>query len=167
MFKLREYQEKAVSNVLADWRDGYERVLVMAATGTGKTQVYLALCDAIIKADPHARILILAHTQDLIYQPIERAMDFFPQLGLKMGIVMANHDNVQAQVVVATVQTLSKGNRLSEVLRFGQFTHVVTDEAHHSTADTYQRIYDTLDNPLVVGFTATPKRTDDVALGLV
>ena len=41
-------------------------------TLTHNTQVYLSLCDAIIKADPHARILILAHTQELIYQPIER-----------------------------------------------------------------------------------------------
>ncbi len=63
---------------------------------------------------------------------------------------------------------------MSELPRqlYCNFTSVVVDEAHHGTADTYQRILEHVgsfagDGPLITGFTATPERGDKVGLGKV
>jgi superfamily II DNA or RNA helicase len=78
--------------------------------------------------------------------------------------VKAERNDVLAPVVVASVQTLSRQSRLDQLPQ--QFGVVVVDEAHHSAADTYQRILKHVGsfNPdrrmLTLGVTATPSRQD-------
>ena len=62
MFELREYQKVAVENVLADWRDGYRKVLLMAATGTGKTVMFEEVLNRVYSQLNFTRALIIAHT---------------------------------------------------------------------------------------------------------
>jgi superfamily II DNA or RNA helicase len=77
----------------------------------------------------------------------------------------------QRTVVVASVQTLHEKRRLE----WGPYTFsvIIIDEAHHSSARSYVNIlkhfgaFDDLDATRVVGFTATPNRTDGVGLGAV
>lgn len=165
MFTLRDYQGEAVRNILADWRDGFRRVLLMAATGTGKTVMFLEVLHRVISDPLFTRALIIAHTEELIFQPQERAMEMYPHLGLKMGTVMGAADNYSAQIVVGTVQTLSQNGRMGKILAAGPISHVIIDEAHHAIADSYQAVLSQLDDPFVLGCTATPKRTDKVGLG--
>ena len=56
----------------------------------------------------------------------------------QIGMVKAEQNEVDAPVVVASVQTLSRPQRLAQ-LRPG-FATLVVDEAHHATAPTYRRI---------------------------
>lgn len=162
VIKLRDYQEEAKHNIFADWEE-FNRVLIMSATGTGKTVMFLSvLADALAKG---GRGLIVAHRRELIYQPIERAMEM--ELPLQFGVVMGKNDQPNAQVVVATVQSLNTNGRLQKILEFGPIDYVVIDEAHHATADTYTYVLDELPNAKVLGCTATPKRTDNTALGII
>lgn len=165
MLNLRPYQQTAITNIIADWKD-FQRVLLMAATGTGKTVMFLATMAEILRTSPSARILVLAHRRELIYQPIERAASMFPALAFRMGVVMADKDDVRSQIVVATVQSLTaSATRLARVLEHGPIEYVIIDEAHHATAETYLKVIRSLGNPKVLGCTATPKRSDNLPLG--
>lgn len=163
---LKSYQEKALHNIFADWRD-FNRILLCAATGTGKTVMFLATADRILAENPKARILISAHRRELIGQPIERAEQFWPHIHKKMGIVMASQNDVSAQVIVATIQSLTSGSRLEDILAHGPIDYVILDECHRSVSNTYKTLIDALPEAKVLGCTATPKRTDRMALGQI
>ena len=75
-------------------------------------------------------------------------------------------DDVAAPVVVGSVQTLARSNRLARLPR--RFDTVVVDEAHHAAARSYRRILAHLEpSPLILGVTATPQRSDGKPLGEV
>jgi superfamily II DNA or RNA helicase len=128
------------------------------------------------------RALALAHTQEIVYQLHDRIENQFAELEYwytvnrqlvpGIGIEMGDHRAASARIVVGTWQTLRSDKRLAELLQHGVITHVFYDEAHHLAADNEGfRLLDALReaNPdiRVVGFTATPKRTDNKALAAV
>jgi superfamily II DNA or RNA helicase len=160
---LRPYQRDAVAAVLQDWRD-HTDVLGTAATGTGKTILFLDLLAQVLKQHPGRRAMIIAHRKELIEQPIERMQQFWPEMAMRSGIVMADQDECDKQVIVATVQTLASDRRLDRVLAFGNIDYLITDESHHSGASSYQALYKRLRsaNPEMrhLGVTATPMRSD-------
>lgn len=158
--ELYDHQVECVKAVENQFNQGSKRTLAVLATGTGKTIIYLHLVDKWAKAG--ARILILAHRRELIHQPIERAEEFYPELAKRMGIVMANLDESDAQVIVATIQTVAR-DRLVDV----EFDYVVLDECHHSTATTYLKMVERFKDSRWLGMTATPFRTDGDSLSKV
>src|SRR5207245_9609855 len=84
------------------------------------------------------------------------------------GVVKAERDEHDAPVVVASVQTAYRPDRLA---RLGtDFNTVIVDEAHHATATTYQTILDHVragESSLLLGVTATPYRSDGTGLGMI
>ena len=160
---LRPYQHEAIDEILAAISNGINRPLVSLPTGTGKTVVFAHLL-----AQRGGRGLVLAHRDELLRQAADKLMLVAP--GLNVGIVKAGENQVAAQVVVASVQTLSRPNRLEQLP--GDIETLVVDEAHHAVAPTYLRILEYLgafntNGPLCVGFTATPERGDGAGLGAV
>lgn len=199
---LRDYQAETLERVGQAERRGIRRQLVVAATGLGKTVMFTALA-----RQRGGRTLILAHRDELIAQAVAKVVEVSPELGLtpsaatalgaagrsdlvlrpptygpKVGIVKAGANDVRAQVVVASVQTLARQARLAKLIDAHTGTHllqpaepfglVITDEAHHATASSYVGVYDGLGvgtdgGPLHVGFTATPDRGDGKGLSAV
>jgi len=157
---LYSHQQEAVEAIENSFKSGYKKSLSVLATGSGKTIIFLYLVDKWVKAG--ARVLILAHRRELIHQPIDRAKEFFPDLYERMGIVMASEDETDAQVVVATVQTLNR-NRLTKQ----EFDYVVLDECHHGTAKMYLNLFKRFKSAKWIGLTATPFRHDGDALAKV
>lgn len=166
MVTLCDYQQEAIDAILTDWAE-VDRTLAVLATGTGKTIIFLALLEQLRQAGKLDRALIIAHRRELIHQPLERARAFFPGLAADMGVVMASADDVAARHVVATVQTLGSALRLARLLEHGAFSHLVVDECHHATAETYQRLVERVGAAKVLGVTATPLRTDGDGLARV
>ena len=166
MITLRPYQVSARDAVRQHWQAGNRAALVVLPTGTGKTEVILSVLESELGA-PNFRALIIAHRQELIYQPRDRAAKNWPRLP-GVGVVMAGEDDYTAQIVCATVQTLAASGRLERILSAGSITHAVIDEAHHTPARTYQDALEKLwrANPgmRLLGVTATPKRTDKLGL---
>lgn len=160
MIKLRPYQVEARDATLAEWQKGNLDTLLAMSTGTGKTETFLSVLEADMNG---GRALVIAHRQELIYQPRDRILDHWPKLG-RPGIVMADQDECAAKLVIATIQTLASNGRLDRIMAQGQITHLITDEAHHSVASTYKELYKRLreHNPNLkhLGVTATPRRTD-------
>ena len=164
-FTLRPYQRESLEAVKAGLKDGLTRQLVALPTGTGKTVVFAHLPEVL---GIQGRLLVLAHRQELLDQAADKIRRSNP--GLSVGVEQADRRAGGAQVVVASVPTL-QGKRL-EALRPDDFEAVVCDEAHHSVANSYRRIFEHFgcDKPggrPLIGFTATPKRGDNVGLSLV
>ena len=73
---------------------------------------------------------MLAHRDELLRQAAEKIAIADPTLALGVGFVAAQRDDVGAPVVVGSVQTLARANRLARLPR--RFDTVVVDEAHHA-----------------------------------
>jgi superfamily II DNA or RNA helicase len=156
---LRPYQEEAIAAVERALGDGVRRPLIVLPTGTGKT-----ICFATLIARRGGSALVLAHRDELLRQAAEKLAIADPTLALGVGFVAAARDDVNAPVVVASVQTLAHARRLRRLPR--HFDTVVVDEAHHASARSYRRILAHLDrSPLILGVTATPQRSDRQQLG--
>lgn len=151
-FTLRDWQETALDRIVAASDRGVRRQLGVAATGLGKTVLFVALIQRL-----GCRALILAHRDELIEQAAAKVEAMLP--GVRVGRVKGKLNEVRADVVVASVQTLARTNRLAQVpthawdpdegsalfTTFGEpFDLVIVDEAHHAAADSYRRILDHL-----------------------
>lgn len=145
---LRPYQSKLITDIHERWQAGARRVLAQLPTGGGKTHIF----SEIIRARP-GRSLVLAHREELITQAAAKLTE---ATGERVGIVKAGFPfEPSHRLQVASVQTLV--NRLQKV---GSFDLVVTDEAHHATAPTYQRILNRYSSAYQLGVSATPIRAD-------
>jgi ATP-dependent helicase IRC3 len=167
---LRDYQHECLRAILNRYKAGLRRQIVCLPTGTGKTVIF-AQFPAFLRMKK--RMLVLAHRAELLEQARDKIMRANPSL--KVEIEQAGRSaSPDSAVVVASVPTLGrKGSKRLAALDPEQFYVVVVDEAHHATADSYVRIlnhlgYESPDTPkLLVGFTATPKRSDGAGLDRV
>jgi len=162
---LRPYQVEALEAIAAAERRDLQRVLEQLPTGCGKTVVFVHL---ISDRRDLGRALVLVHRDELVQQTLQKLHAVAPDLDV--GVVKAERNDVEAHVVVASVQTLSRPSRLARL--GGGFATIIVDEAHHATANSYVAVLRHLgawddDGPLTVGFTATPQRADGVGLGEV
>jgi ATP-dependent helicase IRC3 len=166
---LREYQKRALDAIRSDYEDGYSSLVVSAATGTGKTQIFSNLPEHLKDILP-GKTLVLAHRTELIDQAITKLRAANPNLKVskEMAGDVADQDS---DIIVASVATLGrKGSKRNEKIDWSSIDKVCVDECHHSTAQSYINILEmagvlTPDSKkLLIGFTATPQRTDGKAL---
>jgi len=138
-FSLWPHQKTAIENTLADWAGDCPDALVSIPTGLGKTIFFTHLSSLIWQ--PGKRILVIAHTEELVDQPRQVFEEFFlPQHPkARLGTVRAEQREYDADVIFATIQTLSQDGyaSLMKVLKYGQIDYLIIDETHHITADTY------------------------------
>ena len=164
--EYRDYQIRCHDAILEKWQT-HASTLAVLPVGAGKTVIF----GKVIKSMQPRRALVLAHRAELIYQARDRIVE---ATGLSCGIEMAESttclDMIRDDVVIATVQTMNSRTRMS---RFNprDFGLVVIDETHHATSVSYRNIinYFTRGNPeiKILGVTATPKRSDEEALGQI
>lgn len=176
--QLRPYQEQAITATQAAWSAGHSDVLGVAATGAGKTVIFISLLTQLLAEGKRA--VILAHREELIHQPLERlravAGDWLSESNLRrprVGLLLGERKEYDRQLTVATVQTLGcqrsdKQPHLEKLLAHGAIDYLITDEAHHAIAPGYQRVRDGLRkaNPNLkhLGVTATPMRGDGLGM---
>lgn len=134
---LRDYQQEAIAALGAAYASGTRRTLVGLPTGCGKTVVFGTLASR-AHAKSGWRVLVLAHRDELIEQAVDKLHMIRPDLAMYTGVVKAQRNEWDRDVVVASVQSLH-ARRLAQIPR-DRFDLVVVDEAHHSAADSYVRI---------------------------
>lgn len=139
---LRDYQKRGLAEILGAYKSGARSVLAVAPTGSGKTTLFTSLA-----ADVPST-LILVHRRELATQAANRLREF----GADFGFIMAGEQpKPYARIQIASVQTLVRRRAPRAAL-------VVCDEAHLSTAATWQAVLDQYPNSRILGVTATPWR---------
>lgn len=159
--ELRDYQVEALEKVDEARKRGIMRQLGVAATGLGKTIMFTTLAKRL-----DVPTIVLVHRDELANQAVHKFQAVWP--GVDIGVVKAERNEWDHQVVVASVQTLARATRREQLPR-DHFMLLVTDEAHHAEANSYQNIYEWLrvgldGGPLHLGVTATPDRGDGKGL---
>ena len=143
--KLREYQTELINNIRASVREGHRAIVSVLGCGGGKSVIQAEISrSATAKRN---RVLFLVHRQELCQQ----ISNTFTRQGVNMALCS-----------VSMVQTVSR-----HIDRILTPQLIITDEAHHSTANTYTKIYQAFPNALLLGFTATPCRLNSGGLGEV
>jgi superfamily II DNA or RNA helicase len=171
--KLRDYQQEAIAAVHRAWAGEQRgtgtgvanRVAVVLATGLGKTVIFAHpdFRRPILARRPGSRMLVLVHRDELAAQAVAKVHSIDPSA--RVGRVQAQHDDVDAEVIVASVQTLARERRRERIRDVGL---IVIDEAHHSTSRTYVEVlrhFGAFSGVPTAGFSATLGRGDDGKLG--
>ena len=175
-FKLRPYQIQCLENIE---RSTAQRKAVIIPTGGGKTVIFAS------HALRHKlKTLVVAHRIELIHQTKETFLKL--DSTCSVGIIMGKQNETDAQITIASIQTLSRLNRLRQLPT--DYDLIICDEAHHTAADSYRRLFyryglidlDTCgienakgvfpyfnENRKLLGVTATPERTDKESLDAI
>lgn len=109
------------------------------------------------------RVLFLVHRGQLARQTKKSYEKVFANT-VSMGLVGAGYHDYNKDYIFATVQTLNKDEHLMEY-KPDAFDCIVLDEAHHTSADTYQKVMNYFTPKLWLGMTATPDKRDDNIAG--
>ncbi len=149
-FELKEHQQQALNN-LAEMRKNNQTIaLLYHATGTGKTVT--AVSDA---KSVGGHVLYIAHTKDLVLQAAETFHNIWPEASV--GLYMEDRKNTDAQVICGSVQSIALN---LDSFFSDSFNYIIVDEAHHASAETYQKILSYFQPQFTLGLTATPERND-------
>jgi DNA repair protein RadD len=161
MVELRAYQAEAVGEIEGS---SSRRLIAVAPTGSGKTVIAAEIAKRAV--DQHHYVLFLAHRREIITQTRDKLI----ANGLSPGIVQAGLEKElrpQANVQVCSVQTIWARAMRSKTMPLPPGTVLIVDEAHHSRANTYQKIIAAYPDAVLYGLTATPCRGDGRGLGNV
>lgn len=159
---LRDYQQEAKEKIFSQW-NYVNNVLYQMPTGTGKTRLFTSIIRDInvwgLRNQHRAQILIIAHRSELIEQ-IDRNLDkYHVAHGVIAGTLKEKRD-LTAIVQVASIQTIT--NRYNQqVANNLNVDFIIIDEAHHSTANSYTKLWSLYPNSKKLGVTATPWRMNN------
>lgn len=164
--RLRDYQHDAIAALFSAWEGGMRRPALVLPTGAGKTVIFAELIKQ-WRERTGTRSMVLVHRDELADQAINKIRKAAPSLNV--GKVKARDNELDADVVVASVQTLARTGRRATMVaaekRSGPVGLIVTDECHHAAARSYQDIYASFPRSSHAGVTATLARGDGVGLG--
>ncbi|MBJ2174719.1 DEAD/DEAH box helicase family protein [Aureibaculum sp. A20] len=163
----RYYQQNAVNRSLEAIAKEQNRILLVMATGTGKTYTAFNIIWRLWKAGIKKRILFLADRNALLTQT--KNGDFSPFGNDIMHIIKNRKIDKSYQIYFALYQGLTSNDEDKNAYKeFSKdfFDLVVIDECHRgsaSEASAWREVLDYFSFATQIGMTATPKETDDVS----
>lgn len=163
----RYYQINAVNRTIEAIAKGQNRVLLVMATGTGKTYTAFNIIWRLWKAGIKKRILFLADRNALLTQT--KNGDFSPFGNDVMTIIKNRKIDKSYQIYFALYQGLTSNEEDKNAYKeFSPefFDLIVIDECHRGSADEASAWRDVLEyfkSATQIGLTATPKETKDIS----
>ncbi|WP_033070355.1 EcoAI/FtnUII family type I restriction enzme subunit R [Thalassospira australica] len=162
----RYYQSIAINRTIEAIAKGQNKILLVMATGTGKTYTAFQIIWRLWKARQKKRILFLADRNILVDQT--KQQDFAP-FGDKMTKIQDRTVDKSYEIYLSLYQAVT-GNEEEQNI-YKQFSPdffdlIVIDECHRgsaSEASAWRRILDYFSSATHIGLTATPKETNDVS----
>ncbi len=165
MYSLRDYQVEGKAAVLKEL-ETHRSTAVIWATGLGKTR----LAAELIAHWYPATTMFICERQELVWQTAEKiklwtGLDCAIEQGLNR--ITVNELWGVDRPVIASIQSLnSNWGQAGKRMQKFKPAFVICDEAHHSTAPTYEKFFNYIGpQTKLVGLTATPKRLDGKAIG--
>ncbi|MCK6614776.1 MAG: DEAD/DEAH box helicase family protein [Ignavibacteriaceae bacterium] len=162
----RYYQQIAINRTVEAIARGQNRILLVMATGTGKTYTAFQIIHRLWKAGAKKRILFLADRNALIDQT--RRGDFKHFRG-KMTVVKQRKVDKSYEIYLALYQGLSGGEAEKNIYK--QFSNdffdlIVVDECHRGSAkddSAWRDILKYYSSAAQIGLTATPRETNEIS----
>ena len=164
-YSPRYYQQIAINRTVETVAKKQNRILLVMATGTGKTYTAFQIIYRLWKSGAKKRILFLADRTALIDQTARG--DFKP---FKEAMTIIKHKNIDRayNIYLALYQGLSDNKSEDAYKQFSPdfFDLVIVDECHRGSAkenSKWREILDYFKNATHMGLTATPKETAEVS----
>ena len=142
LFDYQEDMKSRIEKALCLHRS----VMAQMPTGTGKTYLLTAVIDSFVRANPKAKVWIVAHRRELVSQIDETVRKFHSYSSATSSLL--------SSVKAVSIQWLSK--HYDEIEEKPGM--IVIDEAHHALAKTYKKMWERFPKAKFLGLTATPCR---------
>jgi type I restriction enzyme R subunit len=162
----RYYQRVAINRAVEAIAKGQQRVLLVMATGTGKTYTAFQIIWRMWKAKAKKRILFLADRNILVDQTMQQ--DFAP-FGEVMHKVTNREIKKNYEIYLALYQAVTGKEEWKQIYKqfpADFFDLIVIDECHRGSAaddSAWRDVLDYFSSATHLGLTATPKETKDVS----
>lgn len=171
----RYYQRIAINRTVDAISRGKDRLLLVMATGTGKTYTAFQIVYRLLKSGMKSKILYLADRNNLVDQSIQQ--DFAPLEKVIHKVNFSKDDPstiTSYQVYFSLYQQLAGGNddqeedinntilKLKQLFRPDFFDLIIVDECHRGSAkkeSNWRKILVYFASATQIGMTATPKET--------
>ena len=171
----RYYQRIAINRTVDAISRGKDRLLLVMATGTGKTYTAFQIVYRLLKSGMKSKILYLADRNNLVDQSIQQ--DFAPLEKVIHKVNFSKDDPstiTSYQVYFSLYQQLAAGNddqeedinntilKLKQLFRPDFFDLIIVDECHRGSAkkeSNWRKILEYFASATQIGMTATPKET--------
>ena len=166
IFPPRYYQRNAINRTVDAVARGEKRVLLVMATGTGKTYTAFQIVYRLLKANLISKVLYLADRNVLVDQSIEQ--DFKPLSGIIHKVSYQQDKKVKStahEIYFSLYQQLiGEGGKQNykELFKPEFFDMVIVDECHRGSAkddSNWREILEYFSSAIQLGMTATPKET--------
>ena len=162
----RYYQRNAINRTLDAIARGQNRILLVMATGTGKTYTAFQIVYRLLRSGMKRKILYLADRNILVDQSIQQ--DFAPleKVIHKINFAMDDRSTITSHEVYFSLYQQLVGDddeeHFSELFSPDFFDLVIVDECHRGSAkeeSRWRRILEYFSSATQIGMTATPKET--------
>jgi type I restriction enzyme, R subunit len=162
----RYYQTVAINRTIEALANGKKRVLLVMATGTGKTYVAFQIIHRLWKSKTKKRILFLADRNCLLDQTKRGDFKHFQD---KMTVIRKHKIDKSYEIYLALYQGVTNYNDDNDAYKeFSPdfFDLIVIDECHRGSAaadSAWREILTYFNSATHIGLTATPRETDEVS----
>ena len=161
----RPYQKEAVMAVCDAINKKHRKMLIVQATGSGKTRVSISIVDVLRRHNYVKNILFLADRKALVKQAKLNYSALLPDLTL-CNLLDNRDDPEQCRMIFSTYPTMmnaideTKSKDGNQLFTSAHFDLIIVDESHRSIYKKYQDIFNYFD-AMLLGMTATPKNEID------
>ena len=163
-YTLLPHQKQILDKLRVEREDrGNFKNLIVAATGTGKTVISAFDYQEFARTHSRARILFTAHREEILRQSLNTYRSVLQDANFGTLWVGSNRPQEASEYEHLFVSISMFNSRFEEffaLLDSDFYDYIVIDEAHHSQADSYRKLFDHFQPQLLVGLTATPERMD-------
>lgn len=163
--KPRYYQTIAINRTCEAIAKGQKRILLVMATGTGKTFTAFQIIHKLKKSGLKRKVLYLADRNMLIDQTM--AQDFQPFTKCMTKVEKRKMDS-SFEIYMALYQQLTNGQGIDIFKQFDRdfFDLIIVDECHRGSAandSNWKKILEYYNGATQIGLTATPKETNEIS----
>ena len=171
----RYYQRIAINRTVDAISRGKDRLLLVMATGTGKTYTAFQIVYRLLKSGMKSKILYLADRNNLVDQSIQQDFSPLEKVIHKVNFSKDDPSTITSyQVYFSLYQQLAAGNddqeedinntiiKLKQLFRSDFFDLIIVDECHRGSAkkeSNWRKILEYFSSATQIGMTATPKET--------
>ena len=163
-YSLLPHQKQILDKLNVEREDrGNFRNLIVAATGTGKTVISAFDYLNFVQNNPRSRILFTAHREEILKQSLNTYRSVMQDANfgtLWVGGYKPQDSTEYEHLFVSISMFNSRFDDFFSKLESNFYDYIVIDEAHHSQADSYRKLFNHFSPAILLGLTATPERMD-------